>query len=135
MEINFRYKGKNVDTVIRGLVFRADKWLETEARIPLTAAEESLLHIETKLNGEFKALEEVFLNEVKAAEHFFGNAGKSILNAMKPKTVEEAVPTANPAPTPATPPAQEAVSTPEPEQPIVSEPEAAAEASTDETEE
>lgn len=78
MEVNFRYMPKGADTLIRGVLFRAGHWLETEARIPLAEAEEGLLKIEAKVGDTFIAFEEVIEREVQAAGHLFGKAEQAI---------------------------------------------------------
>jgi hypothetical protein len=76
MEVNFRYKAKDSDKTIRGIVISTDRWLETEIRIPFTEAEEKLLIIETKMGDEFKNIEHVITAEAKAMGNAIGSLVK-----------------------------------------------------------
>jgi len=83
MIVNFRYKAKEADTMIRGLLFRADSWLETEARIPLNEGEESILEIETRVGDGFQKLEKVLINEAKAVGHMIPSLGQKLENLVE----------------------------------------------------
>jgi hypothetical protein len=89
MVANFRYKAKEADKMIRGLLIRADTWLETEARLPLSEAEELGLKIETRVGEEFKKLEDVLVAEAKAAGHLIPSLGKKLENFVKKEFGEE----------------------------------------------
>ena len=83
MMVNFRYKAKEADTMIRGLLFRADSWLETENRIPLNEAEELILEIETRVGDGFQMLEKVLMNEAKVVGHMIPSLGQKLKNIIE----------------------------------------------------
>jgi hypothetical protein len=83
MIVNFRYKAKEIDTMIRGLLFRTDSWLETEARIPLNEAEELSLEVEMRIGNEFQKLEKALINEAKAVGHMIPSLGRRLENLVK----------------------------------------------------
>lgn len=71
MVVNFRYRSKKVDQSIRGILFEAKRWLETEIRIPLEEAEEKLLDIEVATKDGFEKLEATIVREAEAGGHLF----------------------------------------------------------------
>ena len=71
MTVNFRYKAKQADQSIRGILFEAKRWLETEVRIPLSEDEEKILDIEVATKDGFEKLEESIVREAAAGGHLF----------------------------------------------------------------
>ncbi len=104
----YRYKAKDEDIQVRGLVFTKE-WRYSNIRLPLSTEEEGLLVIETGMNREALEKSEGAAVEVAAPVEKKGKKGKKDAdNATPPDNGGEAATEPAASPADATPPADPA---------------------------